>query len=63
LVEFFKERNESLCIIILAPTGSAAELLNGLTYHSVLNIGSDQAKNDVTSQRNVCEHLDDVDYS
>jgi tRNA G37 N-methylase TrmD len=29
LMEFFKERNESHRIIILAPTGSAAALLNG----------------------------------
>jgi hypothetical protein len=41
LVDFFKERNESHRIIIIAPTGSAAALLNGSTYHSVLNIGSD----------------------
>jgi len=41
LIEFFKERGESHRIIILAPTGSAAALLNGSTYHSVLNVGSD----------------------
>ena len=62
LVEFFKDRNESHRIIIIAPTGSAAALLNGSTYHSVLNIGSDQARNDVTSQSSVHEHLDGVDY-
>jgi len=44
LVEFFKERNESHHIIIISPTGSAAALLNGSTYHSVLNIGSDKLK-------------------
>ena len=31
LVEFFKDRNESHRIIIIAPTGSAAALLNGLS--------------------------------
>ena len=65
LVEFFKERNKSHCIMILAPTGSAAALLNGSTYHSVLGIGSEsnnQAKNEQTSQRNICEHLDGVNY-
>jgi len=41
LIEFFKERGESHRIMILAPTGSAAALLNGSTYHSVLNVGSD----------------------
>ena len=40
LIDFFKERNESHRIMILAPIGSAAALLNGLTYHSVLGIGS-----------------------
>jgi hypothetical protein len=54
LIEFFKERNESHRIMILAPTGSAAALLNGSTYHSVLNIGSEnQKRNEQTSQRNV----------
>jgi len=62
LVEFFRERNESHRIIIVAPTGSAAALLNGSTYHSVLNIGSDRARNDATSQSNVRERLDGVDY-
>ena len=62
LVEFFKDRNESHRIIIIAPTGSAAALLNGSTYHSVLNIGSDRTRNDVTSQSNVRERLDGVDY-
>ena len=62
LVEFFKDRNESHHIIIIAPTGSAAALLNGSTYHSVLNIGSDRSRNDATSQSNVCEQLNGVDY-
>ena len=62
LVEFFKDRNESHHIIIIAPTGFAATLLNGSTYHSVLNISSDRTRNDVTSHINVRERLDDVDY-
>jgi PIF1-like helicase len=64
LIEFSKERNESHCIMILAPTGSAAALLNGSTYHSVLGIGSEgnQTRNEQTSQRNVCERLDGVNY-
>ena len=41
LIELFRERNESHCIMILAPTGSAAALLNGSTYHSVLGIGAE----------------------
>ena len=64
LIEFFKERNESHRIIILAPTGSAAALLNGSTYHSVLGISSEgnRTRNEQTSQRNVCERLDGVEY-
>src|SRR5271168_857427 len=62
LVEIFKDRNELHRIIIIAPTGSAAALLNSSTYHSVLNIGSDRTRNDVTSQSNVRERLDGVDY-
>ena len=64
LIEFFKERNESHRIMILAPTGSAAALLNGSTYHSVLGIGSEgnRTRNEQTSRRNVCERLDGVDY-
>ena len=64
LIEFFKERNQSHRIMILAPTGSAAALLNGSTYHSVLGIGSEgnRTRNEQSSQRNVCERLDGVDY-
>jgi hypothetical protein len=38
VVAFFEERNESHRFIILAPTGSAAALLNGSTYHSALGL-------------------------
>ena len=64
LIDFFKERNESHRIMILAPTGSAAALLNGSTYHSVLGIGSEgtRLRNEHTAQRNVRERLDGVDY-
>jgi len=64
LIEFFKERNESHRIMILAPTGSAAALLNGSTYHSVLGTGSEgnRTRNEQTFQRNVCERLDGVEY-
>jgi len=50
--------------MILAPTGSAAALLNGSTYHSVLGVGSEgnRTRNEQTSQRNVRERLDGVDY-
>ncbi|KAF8231680.1 hypothetical protein L208DRAFT_1192207, partial [Tricholoma matsutake] len=53
LIYFFEMRNESHQIMIVAPTGSAAALLNGSTYHSVLGINTTK---DVKGQ------LDGVDY-
>lgn len=38
LIEVFTRRNESHRFLVLAPTGSAAALLNGSTYHSALGI-------------------------
>jgi PIF1-like helicase len=38
LIKFFEDRHEAHRFIVLAPTGSAAALLSGSTYHSVLNI-------------------------
>ncbi|TFK24314.1 hypothetical protein FA15DRAFT_680755 [Coprinopsis marcescibilis] len=38
LINFFNARKESHRFIVLAPTGTAAALLNGSTYHSVLGI-------------------------
>ena len=34
LIHFFKSRNESHRFVVLAPTGTAAALLHGLTYYS-----------------------------
>ncbi|KAF8220716.1 hypothetical protein L208DRAFT_1066461, partial [Tricholoma matsutake] len=34
LLKFFSLRNESHCLLVVAPTGSAAALLGGSTYHS-----------------------------
>lgn len=38
LEKFFTDRGEAHRFLILAPTGTAAALLNGSTYHSVLGI-------------------------
>lgn len=38
IAEFFERRHESYRFIVVAPTGSAASLLNGSTYHSVFGI-------------------------
>ena len=41
LVEFFELRKESHRLVVVAPTGSAAALLKGSTYHSMFGINSD----------------------
>ena len=38
LKEFFRARNEEYRIMILAPTGNAASLVGGHTYHFMLKI-------------------------
>jgi len=38
LIHFFNTRNKSHQFLVLAPTASAAALLNGSTYHSILGI-------------------------
>jgi len=49
LIHFFKERKEEYRFIVLAPTGSAAALVNGFTYHSVLGI-RDASEESVSSR-------------
>src|SRR5262249_2538741 len=39
LTHFFERRKESVKMLVCAPTGSAAALINGSTYHSVLGFG------------------------
>ena len=63
LIGFFKERNECHLIMIIAPIGSGAALLNGSTYQCILCISSEnQIRNEQISQGNVCKQLDCVDY-
>jgi len=38
LMNFFTSRNESHRFVVLAPTGTAAALLHGSTYHSILGV-------------------------
>jgi hypothetical protein len=64
LISFFDKRNEAHRIMILAPTGSAAALLNGSTYHSALGVQSDSRRNrnDHSTMAQVRSRLDGVDY-
>jgi hypothetical protein len=38
LMSFFQAHNETFCFMCMAPTGSAASLIGGSTYHLVLGI-------------------------
>ena len=59
LSHFFALRNESHRFVVVAPTGSAAALLGGSTYHYLLGI-NDQSEN--TNLANVHSRLQGVDY-
>jgi len=61
LKSFFKERNESYLFIVVAPTGSAAALLGGSTYHSLFGI-SDYNEKGLTNLAQVRLRLIGVDY-
>ena len=57
---FFEERGERDRFLILAPTGSAASLLGGSTYHSVLGMGRGRKTSSGTLGR-VRDRLQSVD--
>jgi hypothetical protein len=67
--ELFEKRKESHRFIVLAPTGTAAALLNGSTYHSILGLRSadgdddnDVPINEATTMMNARERLSGVEY-
>jgi len=65
LMHFFKSRNESHRFVVLAPTGTAAALLHGSTYHSFLGVpidGQEALRNETTNNAQVKARLDGVDY-
>jgi hypothetical protein len=62
LVEFFRQRNESHRLLIVAPTGSAAALLKGSTYHSAFGINSDGNPSSKNQLAQVKSRLEGVDY-
>ena len=45
VINLFNKHKESHRFIVLAPTGTAAALLNGLTYHPTLGIRSEEGNN------------------
>jgi hypothetical protein len=60
LIRYFTKRNESHRILVVAPTGNAAALIGGYTYHSILGINDRSSTS--TSISNIRERLDGVDY-
>lgn len=42
MIQFFEQRQESYKFLIMAPTGAAAALIGGSTYHSMLAINKFQ---------------------
>src|ERR1700734_4458863 len=66
LMDFFKSRNESHRFVVFAPTGTAAALLQGSTYHSILGVpidGQTALRNETTNNAHVKARLDGVDYA
>ena len=69
LISMFDQRQENHRFIVLAPTGTAAALLNGSTYHSILGIrsskdndGEESLRNENSVIKEVQERLEGVDY-
>ncbi|EAU84997.2 hypothetical protein CC1G_04093 [Coprinopsis cinerea okayama7 len=47
IIDFFKGRKEEYRIVVLAPTGNAASLIDGSTYHSYLKIFPGEREQDI----------------
>jgi hypothetical protein len=68
LIHMFKSRNESHRFVVLGPTGTAAALLGGSTYHSFLGIkmsDSGSIRNDTATSATMAQirsRLEGVDY-
>ncbi|KAF7977845.1 hypothetical protein HWV62_2599 [Athelia sp. TMB] len=65
LVKFFQARNEAHRFIIVAPTGAAAALLNGSTYHSVFGINDrndDNTGSQIKQVAQIRSSLEGVEY-
>ena len=60
LIVFFERPNESHRIIVMAPTGNAAALVGGSTYHSIL--GLNDKSSFAVSLSKVRSRLDGVNY-
>ena len=62
LTDWFSQREESYRFICLAPTGAAAVLIGGSTYHSMLGLGRDKGAESTAGLLGVHARLQHVDY-
>ena len=62
LLHFFSLRNEEHQFMVLAPTGTAAALLNGSTYHSALGINDRTESNTAKYLAQIRTRLEGVEY-
>jgi len=68
LIHFYGQRKEDHRFVVLAPTGTAAALLNGSTYHKALGIsrkndvGQDFSRNESAILNDVRARLQGVEY-
>ena len=62
LKRFFELRRQSQRFAVVAPTGSAASIIGGSTYHSMLNVNEYQTSDNATTVSKAKERLKLVDY-
>ena len=63
-MDFYRSRSESHRFVVLAPSGTAAALLLGSTYHSFLGVpidGQAAFRNETTNNAQVKTRLDGVE--
>ena len=62
LMKFFDVRNESHRLVVVAPTGTAASLLGGSTYHYMFGISDLNENQNNTQLAQIKSRLAGVDY-
>jgi PIF1-like helicase len=62
LISFFERKNQPHLFLIMAPTGSAAALVDGSTYHSILGINGSYASESLATLGNIRARIKQVEY-
>jgi PIF1-like helicase len=62
LTNFFERKNQPHLFLIMAPTGSAAALVDGSTYHSVLGINGNYASESLATMGSIRARIEHVEY-